>query len=71
MDTDTTKLVDLKKVHKHATYTNTILNTITKHLNQLNAKTDSKKKATKKDIASASKNPFPLLPKALPNHLSN
>ena len=43
VDTDTAQLGDIKKVHDLANYTNAILNTIAAQLNQLNAKTDSKK----------------------------
>jgi len=58
MDTDTTQLGDIKKFHEQANYTNAFLNTIAEQLNQLNAKTDSKKEAAKKDVASPSIKPF-------------
>ena len=48
---DVAQLGDVKKVHEQANYTNAILNTIAKQLNQLNAKTDSRKEATKKEMA--------------------
>ena len=48
---DIGQLGDIKKVQEQANYTNAILNTIAKQLNQLNAKTDYKKEAAKKEMA--------------------
>ena len=57
MDTDIALLGDIKKVHEKANYTNAILNTVAEQLNQLSAKTNSKKEAAKKDMASPSTKP--------------
>ena len=57
LDTDTVQLGDIKKVHDQANYTNAVLNTIAEQLNQLNAKTDSKKEASKKDMANSNTKP--------------
>ena len=58
VDTDTAQLGDIKKVLEQANYTNAILNTITEQLNQLKSKTDSRKEAAKKEMASPSTKPF-------------
>jgi len=71
MDTDTVQLGDIRKVHEHANYTKAILNTIAEQLDQLNAKTDSKKEAAKKDMANSCTKPSSSLQKAFLNHLSN
>ena len=71
MHTDTAQLGDIKKVHEQANYINAVLNAIAEQLSQLNAKTDSKKQASKKDIANSNTKPSSSFAESISKPLSN
>ena len=52
-------------IHEQASYTNAILNTIAEQLNQLNAKTDSKTEAVKKEVVMSSTKPSSLFTESI------